>query len=134
MTMQQVAIDGTAGVVGGRISRMLEHNAAVDLGFVEDGSRDVKLRAAGHDPSPMHEAVRQDVHEPPSRDFLLGDINVETAIGFGELDWQPSTGAVHVREGATGRPLGTDRRDAFACDRVAERARSTVAPGDGVSS
>jgi len=75
----------------------------------------------------LREAVRRGVPEAAARDFLLGHINVELAIWFGELDWQPSAGAMLVLEEAKGQLLQPDWKRVFEPEEVKASVRSIVA-------
>jgi D-apionate oxidoisomerase len=79
----------------------------------------------------MNEAVRRGVPEEAARDFLLGHINVELAIWFGELDWQPSAGAMLVLEEAKKQLLKPDWKEVFEPERVKESVKAIVRGGPG---
>ncbi|MDQ3398271.1 MAG: NAD(P)-binding domain-containing protein [Deinococcota bacterium] len=74
----------------------------------------------------MNEAVRRGVPPEAARDFLLGHINVELAIWFGELDWQPSAGAMLVLEEAKKQVLRPDWKDVFEPEKIKESVKSIV--------
>ena len=74
----------------------------------------------------MNEAVRRGVPPEAARDFLLGHINVEMAIWFGELDWQPSAGAMQVLEEAKKQLLKPDWQEVFEPERIKKSVRSIV--------
>ncbi len=132
--MQEVAIVGTSGAMGSHITCLLEDHSAVDPSIVEDGLGDANQRAAGLEPSPMHEAVLQGLEEPASLNCLIGHINAELATGFSELGSPPSASALHTLEEAKRRLPDRCRREVFERDRIEASARSNVAPGRGTPS
>lgn len=61
----------------------------------------------------MDEAIRRGVPAEAARDFLLGHINVELAILFGEIDWDFSAGCKQAIEAAKEQIFQPDWRKVF---------------------
>jgi Arc/MetJ family transcription regulator len=61
----------------------------------------------------MDEALRRGVPEQAARDFLLGHLNIELAILFGECQWQFSAGAQRAVEDAKRDLFRPDWRKVF---------------------
>lgn len=75
----------------------------------------------------LREVVSRGVPEQAARDFLLGHINVELAIWFGELGWKPSAGAMLVLEEAKKRILRPDWTKVFDAEEIEASVRQIVA-------
>ena len=61
----------------------------------------------------MDEAVRRGVPRDAAFDFLMGHINVQLAIVFGQIDWKMSEGAYHVIREAQKRIFRPDWKGVF---------------------
>jgi D-apionate oxidoisomerase len=75
----------------------------------------------------MDEAIRRGVPAEAARDFLLGHINVELAIVFGELDWRVSAGAEKAVSEARKHLLQPDWLSVFEPEKVRESVARIVA-------
>jgi D-apionate oxidoisomerase len=75
----------------------------------------------------MDEAVRRGVPSAAARDFLLGHINVELAIVFGELDWKVSAGAEKAVSEARKVLLQPDWLSVFEPEKVRQSVARIVA-------
>jgi D-apionate oxidoisomerase len=75
----------------------------------------------------MDEAIRRGVPAEAARDFLLGHINVELAIVFGELDWKVSAGAEKAVSEARKVLLQPDWLSVFEPEKVRESVARIVA-------
>jgi hypothetical protein len=71
----------------------------------------------------MDEAVKRGVPPEAARDFMLGHINVQLAIVFGEIDWRMSEGAYLVIAEAMKRIFRPDWKGVFDLPEVRESTR-----------
>ncbi|MBN2451397.1 MAG: semialdehyde dehydrogenase [Lentisphaeria bacterium] len=72
----------------------------------------------------MEEAVKAGVPEAAARDFLLGHMNVNIGILFGDSDARLSDGAVKAYERGRKAILREDWRDAFRPERILAEVRA----------
>lgn len=75
----------------------------------------------------MDEAIRRGVPAEAARDFLLGHINVELAIVFGELDWKVSAGAEKAVSEARKVLLQPDWLSVFEPEKIRQSVARIVA-------
>ncbi len=71
----------------------------------------------------MDEVIRRGVPPEAARDFLMGHLNIELAIVFGEIDWHFSAGAMKAIEEAKKRIFRPDWRSVLEPESI----RATVA-------
>lgn len=71
----------------------------------------------------MDEAVRRGVPRDAAFDFLMGHINVQLAIVFGQIDWKMSEGAYHVIREAQKRIFKPDWKGVFERDELKASVR-----------
>lgn len=74
----------------------------------------------------LDEAVRRGVPAQAARDFLMGHINVELAIVFGEVSSPFSDGALKAIERARGEIFQPDWKKIFEPDNVRDSVRAIV--------
>jgi hypothetical protein len=79
----------------------------------------------------MDEAIRRGVPAAAARDFLMGHINIELAILFGEIDWQFSAGCKKAIENAKKQLFQPDWKKVF--ERQALRASVAAITGEAVT-
>jgi D-apionate oxidoisomerase len=68
----------------------------------------------------MDEAIRRGVPHDAARDFILGHINIQLAIFFGELNIQFSDGAKKAMERARGQIIKPDWKKVFEPENIRE--------------
>jgi D-apionate oxidoisomerase len=78
----------------------------------------------------MDEAIRRGVPAEAARDFLLGHINIELAIFFGEIDAQFSDGAKKAMERARSQIFRPDWKKVFEPENIRECLEMITSPGD----
>lgn len=71
----------------------------------------------------MDEAIRRGVPEQAAKDFMLGHINVQLAIVFGQIDWKMSEGAYLVIREAIQRIFRPDWKGVFDPAEVKQSVR-----------
>lgn len=77
----------------------------------------------------MDEAIRRGVPAEAARDFLLGHINIQLAIFFGEVNTRFSDGAVKAMDRATSQIIQPDWRKVFEPEAIRESLEAiTQAP------
>lgn len=78
----------------------------------------------------MDEAIRRGVPHDAARDFILGHINIQLAIFFGELNIQFSDGAKKAMERARDQIIKPDWKKVFEPENIRESLEAiTRAPG-----
>jgi len=76
----------------------------------------------------MDEAIRRGVPPEAARDFLLGHINIQLAIFFGEVDVRFSDGAIKAMERARSQIFQPDWKKVFEPERVRESLDAITSP------
>jgi hypothetical protein len=76
----------------------------------------------------MDEAIRRGVPPEAARDFLLGHINIQLAIFFGEVDVRFSDGAIKAMERARSQIFQPDWKKVFEPERVRESLEAITSP------
>lgn len=74
----------------------------------------------------MDEAIARGVPRAAAEDFMLGHINVQLAIVFGQIDWKMSEGAYHVIREAMKRIFRPDWKGVFDRDELKQSVRGIV--------
>jgi len=82
----------------------------------------------------LDEAVRRGVPAEAARDFLLGHINIQLAIFFGEIDVQFSDGAKLAMSRARSRLFQPDWKKVFEPEAVRECLEAITQAGAGAAS
>lgn len=76
----------------------------------------------------MDEAIRRGVPAEAARDFLLGHINIQLAIFFGEVDVRFSDGAIKAMERARSQIFQPDWKKVFEPENVRESLEAITTP------
>jgi hypothetical protein len=76
----------------------------------------------------MDEAIRRGVPPEAARDFLLGHINIQLAIFFGEVDVRFSDGAIKAMERARSQIFQPDWKKVFEPENVRESLEAITTP------
>jgi hypothetical protein len=76
----------------------------------------------------MDEAIRRGVPAEAARDFLLGHINIQLAIFFGEVDVQFSDGAIKAMERARSQIFKPDWKRVFEPESIRESLEAITTP------
>ena len=76
----------------------------------------------------MDEAIRRGVPADAARDFLLGHINIQLAIFFGEVDVQFSDGAIKAMERARSQIFKPDWKKVFEQENIRESLEAITTP------
>jgi D-apionate oxidoisomerase len=76
----------------------------------------------------MDEAIRRGVPPEAARDFLLGHINIQLAIFFGEVDVRFSDGAIKAMERARSQIFQPDWKRVFEPENVRESLEAITTP------
>jgi hypothetical protein len=76
----------------------------------------------------MDEAIRRGVPTEAARDFLLGHINIQLAIFFGEVDVQFSDGAIKAMERARSQIFKPDWKKVFEPGNIRESLEAITTP------
>jgi hypothetical protein len=76
----------------------------------------------------MDEAIRRGVPAEAARDFLLGHINIQLAIFFGEVDMRFSDGAIKAMERARSQIFKPDWKRVFEPENIRESLEAITTP------
>ncbi len=76
----------------------------------------------------LDEAIRRGVPAEAARDFLLGHINIQLAIFFGEVDVRFSDGAIKAMERARSQIFQSDWKRVFEPENVRETLEAITTP------